>query len=78
MLFSLAAALSVGTLPFTGATMMRQHDALVQGAEGKVEAERLGTDKAVENVVQWASRNWIRGALPLVGCAIGAWASFAS
>ena len=78
LLFSLAAALSVGTIPYAKVTMSSNYDALAQGAENKVEAERIGTDKAVENVVQWASRNWIRGVLPLVGCALGTWASFAS
>ncbi|KZV71140.1 hypothetical protein PENSPDRAFT_650894 [Peniophora sp. CONT] len=78
LLFSLAAALSVGTLPFTSVAMAGNYEVLAKGADDKVEAERIGTDKAVQNVVQWASRNWVRGVLPLVGCALGTWASFAS
>ncbi|VDB95358.1 unnamed protein product [Peniophora sp. CBMAI 1063] len=78
LLYSLAAALSVGTVPFAKAVMAGSFEELERGAEDRVEAERVGTDRAVENVVKWASRNWIRGTLPLVGCALGAWASFAS
>ncbi|VDB95359.1 unnamed protein product [Peniophora sp. CBMAI 1063] len=78
LLFGAAAVLTVGIVPFTFAVMMRGIRVLVRASEGEGEARKLGEGRAVEGVVAWGAQNYVRGLLPLVGCALGTWASFAS
>ncbi|KZV71139.1 hypothetical protein PENSPDRAFT_752003 [Peniophora sp. CONT] len=76
-LFGAAAALTIGILPYTLLVMIPGIKTLVKGAEDKLEAKKLGSDRAIGGVVAWNAQNWVRGALPLVGCVLGTWASFA-
>ncbi|KZV71141.1 hypothetical protein PENSPDRAFT_650895 [Peniophora sp. CONT] len=78
LLFGTAAALTVGIMPYTFAVMMRGIKILIKAGKNEVEAEKFGKDKAVEGVAVWGTQNYIRAMLPLVGCALGTWASFAS
>ena len=78
LLFGTAAALTIGIVPFTFAVMMRNIKVLVRAGKTKEDAEKFGEGNAVEGVEAWGNQNYIRGLLPLIGCALGTWASFAS
>ncbi|KAJ6108087.1 DUF1772-domain-containing protein [Penicillium sp. IBT 18751x] len=72
-LFSTAAILTVGIIPFTVIFMSSTNDALIRKASVTSEAFEEDT---IESVMTWTTLNQLRGFLPLAGACCGLVASF--
>lgn len=72
-LFSAAAVLTLGIVPYTILTMKSTNDALLEKAKSAPEISDTETSRLIE---KWTALNAIRGYLPLTAAAVGLVASF--
>lgn len=72
-LFSAAAILTLGIVPYTMATMSTTNDALLEKAKSAPGISDTETSRLIE---RWTTLNALRGYLPLAGAAVGIVASF--
>lgn len=72
-LFSAAAALTLGIVPFTFVAMSTTNDRLLERSESL----KVGSEEEMVGLIEyWTSLNQIRGLLPLLGGLCGIAASF--
>ena len=72
-LFSAAAVLTLGIVPYTILTMTTTNNALLEKAKSAPEVSDTETARLIE---KWTTLNALRGFLPLAGAAVGIVASF--
>lgn len=71
-LFSVAAVLTLGIVPYTMLTMTSTNNALLERAKSAPEVSDTETARLIE---KWTTLNALRGYLPLAGAAVGIVAS---
>lgn len=72
-LFSAAAVLTIGIVPYTMLAMSSTNNALLEKASSTPEISDTETSRLIE---KWTTLNTVRGYLPLAGAVIGLMASF--
>ncbi|KAF3399898.1 Noranthrone monooxygenase [Penicillium rolfsii] len=72
-LFSAAAVLTIGIVPYTFLTMSSTNNALLEKASSAPEISDTETSTLIE---KWTQLNMVRGYLPLIGAVVGLVASF--
>ena len=72
-LFSAAAVLTLGMIPYTLLVMTGTNDALLGKAKSAPEISDTETSSLIE---KWTTLNAVRGCLPLAAAAVGLMASF--
>jgi hypothetical protein len=72
-LFSAAAVLTIGIVPYTMLAMTSTNNALLEKASSAPEISDTETSRLIE---KWTALNTVRGYLPLAGAVVGLMASF--